>query len=186
MGRATKRELIEIPREAAERLRDEARRAALTTIRDILTAYDDGEITRQERDELMDAVLDRVSAGLIGLLDVVIALPSPAEELSDMAIEQGVEAARPLLAPALAELAGLVERVREALDRDPERLERRIREALREGQIRKARRLTKLYVRHFREQALEFGKGLLEGDLATAKELGYRRAAGGGVLWSER
>ena len=119
MDDSPKPTLIEVSPEAVERLKDETRAVALQTITDVLTAYADGEINEGERDALLDKVVRGVTDAAEVFLDAVIVLPSPGEEISDLAIDQGMEALRPLLAPAIVRIGKALGDLREALDRDP-------------------------------------------------------------------
>lgn len=179
-------QLISIPKEAAEKLRDKVKVAGLGALRDVLAAFDDGEITAQERDDLASEIAGDLADISGAFLDLVIVLPEPGESISDLAIDQGLQAAEPLLAQGLVKLGTLLGRARDLFDRDLDRLTRRITEATVEGRHKAARRMVRALLKHFPEAVQEVGRAQLQSHPELAHQVGWRRIADGGVTFSPK
>lgn len=182
----TAAQLISIPKEAADQLRDKVKTAGLGALRDVLSAYDDGEITAEERNELAAEIASDLADITGAFLDLVIVLPEPGEAISDLAIEQGLQAAEPLIGAGLVKLGTLVTKARDLFDRDIERLTRRITEATVEGRHKAARRMVRALIKHFPEHVQEVGRAQLQSHPALAHQVGWRRIADGGVTFSPK
>ncbi|MEO0604109.1 MAG: hypothetical protein AAF211_21910 [Myxococcota bacterium] len=118
---------VNIPREAADAFRDENKRLAIEAAQRVLRQVADGELTVEEAsDTLGDAVHGAIDATAT-LVDVAVALPSPAEEVSDLAIVQGAEVLKGLAAQPVAQALAALD---EAIGYNPRRAARRLSEAL--------------------------------------------------------
>jgi len=150
-----------IPKESVDEIVEQLQQAGLDNLQAILRASDKGQITPEVRDALLEDLVDDLGEAVRLALDVVTPFLSPIEELTDLAIEEGVEALEPLLQKGLEKLGGAVH---ELFDRDAWRLQRRIERKERQlaeadtkresnRKQRQLDRLVTLYVRHFSEDA---------------------------------
>jgi hypothetical protein len=118
---------VNIPREAADAFRDENKRLAIEAAERVLRQVAAGELTLEDaQGTLVDAVSGAIDATAT-LVDVAVALPSPAEELSDLVIHQGADVLKGLAAKPIAQALAALD---DAIGYNPRRAARRLAEAI--------------------------------------------------------
>ncbi|MEO0601124.1 MAG: hypothetical protein AAF211_06790 [Myxococcota bacterium] len=150
---------VRVPREAVDDFVDETKRKAVETARRLLEQVAEGELTVEEATETFtDAVHGTIDATAT-LIDVALVLPSPAEELSDLAIRQGAEVLKGIATKPLGRALAALD---DAIGFNPRRAARRLGEALEDGivgddRVRRVYRLARRIVSRSPALAVQLG-----------------------------
>ena len=114
---------IQIPRQAADGFVSETKQLATQAALRLLRQVAEGELTHEQATETLVEAVEGAIDATATLIDVAVALPSPAEELSDIAVAQGAAALKGIAAKPIAKMVGALD---DAIGYNPRRAARRL------------------------------------------------------------